>query len=678
MKTRYALAKSAAVLAIILAFAVAAISAPPAKRTPTKRAPNFNAVTSPDAAPTFRTGIVVKVKSASIAADGTITARAVITDPAGAPLDRLGIDTAGTVAISMICAVIPAGKAQYTSYTTTTLAATINKNPSQIQAANDSGGTFTQNGPGDYTYVFKTKAPTGFDKTVTHSIGVSAVRNLAEFGTFEEWANVSNDVFTFVPDGSPVKVTRDVVATKACNGCHNPLIGHGGSRIKVELCVMCHQPQTVNPDTQLTQDMPVLIHKIHMGSSLPSVKAGSPYRIWHRGAWSDFSEVTFPQRVANCEACHTKGPAQANNYLTNPSRAACGACHDNVNFATGENHVSLPQVTDGQCKNCHTTEAAYDFDASIPGAHQDPIRSASLPGIVVAIQKIANATPGNAPVVTFKVTDKAGTPLDISKLASIRVIMVGPNVDLGVMPEGMARVSEDPSKTAGANGVYSYTMTAKIPATSKGSFTVAIEARNTVKLLAGTLKARDAVDAAIPVQMAFAVDNSKVAARRQVVSNDKCNACHQSLGFIHGGGRPLAQECTLCHNPTLVDGTSKTTVNFATQIHSIHRGKDLANPYVIAGVNYQDVGFPGDLKDCTTCHLPGTYQADKVGAVAPVQTPGGFTPTTMPIAAACLGCHDSKTAASHALANTTAIGEACAACHGSSSEFSADKVHSRK
>ena len=673
MKTRYALAWAALTLAGTLVLASTASASPGAKR-----APNFNATVSPDASVMFRTGIKVAVKNASIADDGTITARVTITDPAGAPLDRLGIDTAGPVAISMIAAYIPAGKTQYTSYTTNTLAATINKNPSQIQAANDSGGAFVQNGPGDYTYTFKTKTPTTFDKTVTHVVGVSAVRNLAEFGEFIEWMNVANDVFTFVPDGSKVKVTRDVVATAACNKCHNQMFGHGGSRVKVELCIVCHTPQTTNPDTQLSQDMPVLIHKIHMGKNLPSVKAGSPYRIWHRGAWSDFSEVSFPQRVANCEACHTPGPAQADAYKTNPNRAACGACHDNVNFATGENHVDLPQVTDNQCKNCHTTEAEYDFDASIPGAHQDPIRSKSLSGVVLAIQKIANATPGNSPVVTFKVTDKAGNPIDISQLASIRVMIVGPNVDFGVGTEGMGRVSEDPSKTQGANGVYSYTMTAKIPATAKGSYTVAMEARNSVKLMPGTKKERVAVDAAIPVQMMFAVDNSKPFARRQVVADAKCNACHQSLGFIHGGGRPLAQECTLCHNPTLVDSTLKQTVSLATQIHSIHRGKALDNPYMLGTTNYQDVGFPGDLRDCSTCHLPGTYRVDNVKAVSPVLSPGSFIPNMMPIAAACLGCHDSKTAASHALANTNSIGEACGACHGNSSEFSADKVHARK
>ena len=62
---------------------------------------------------------------------------------------------------------------------------------------------------------------------------------------------------------------------------------------------------------------------------------------------------------------------------------------------------------------------------------------------------------------------------------------------------------------------------------------------------------------------------------------------------------------------------------------------------------------------------------------APVASTGGFTPTTLPTAAACQGCHDDKATASHALANTTAIGESCAVCHGQNAEFSMDKVHSR-
>jgi len=47
----------------------------------------------------------------------------------------------------------------------------------------------------------------------------------------------------------------------------------------------------------------------------------------------------------------------------------------------------------------------------------------------------------------------------------------------------------------------------------------------------------------------------------------------------------------------------------------------------------------------------------------------------MPVAAACLSCHDSDAAASHAYSNTSFFGESCATCHGEGKDFSVDKVH---
>jgi len=620
------------------------------------------------------TGIVVKIQSASIAKDGTITARATIVDSTGRALDRLGNTTPGTVSMSFIAAYIPAGQTQYVSYTTSVANPTISNNPPQTQAANDSGGTFTNNAVGDYTYTFKTKAPSNFDATATHSIGVSAQRNLAGYGTFDEWSETANDVFTFVPNGSPVTVTRSVASTTACNQCHDPLYGHGGSRLTVELCILCHQPQTINTDTGLTMDMKVLIHKIHMGSSLPSVIAGTPYKIYHRGAWEDFSNVVFPQDVRNCTTCH-QNATQADNWKTNPSAVACGSCHDNVNFATGQNHVGGPQPTDSQCKNCHVPVGELDFDSSVTGAHLIPSNAPQLSGLVLKVLSVTGATPGNSPVVTFSVMTKTGNPVDISTITSIRVVLGGANVDYGT--NGGMRVSENPVGTANNKGVYTYTMTNKIPAGATGSYTVSLEAYNNVTLMPGTTSQTTGTDMALPVEYYFSVDKSPVQARRQVVSTANCSACHVNLGFIHSGARGNTQECVICHNPTLTDGTSKQSVDFAVQIHSIHRGSDLANPYVLGTTNYQSVLFPGDLRDCTRCHMPGTYLVENVGAKAQVASPGGFTPTTGPIAAACQGCHDDQSTASHALANTTSLGESCNACHSAGMEFSVDRVHQR-
>src|ERR1039458_5679812 len=673
MRKHLAMASAVFALAAIVFFSPAS-----AQVRPGKKAVDFSTIAKLSGTTNSlgKTGVVVKIQSAAIAKDGTISVRATIVDSDGTALDRLGASTAGPVSMSFIAAYIPAGQTQYVSYTTTVAKATLNSNPSQIQAANDSGGTFTTNATGDYTYTFKTKAPVSFDPTVTHSIGVSAQRDLSEYGTYDEWSTTSNDVFTFVPNGSPVSVTRSVVTTNACNQCHDPLIGHGGSRLKVELCIMCHTPQTINPDTQLTQDMKVLIHKIHMGSSLPSVKAGTPYRIWHRGAWSDFSTVVFPQDVRNCTTCHAAAATQADAWKTNPGAAACGSCHDDVNFATGKNHVNLVEPDDKQCKNCHTANQVSDLDNSIPGSHLIPSNSTSLPGLVTKVISVTGATPGNAPIVTFIVNDNSGNGVDISKITTIRVVLAGPNTDYNTGP-GAIRVSENPATTKGTNGTYVYTMTNKIPAGAVGSYTVSIEASNTVTLLPGTVIATPAVYAALPVEFYFSVDKSAVVPRRQVVATAKCDACHMNLGFVHGGTRANVMECVECHNPALVDGTSNQSVNLAWQIHIIHRGENLVNPYTLGTTNYQDVRFPGDLRDCTACHLTGTYLVENVGAKALVASPGGFTKTTPPISAACQGCHDDIATASHALANTTILGESCTACHSASESFSVDRVHQR-
>ena len=116
---------------------------------------------------------------------------------------------------------------------------------------------------------------------------------------------------------------------------------------------MCHTPQTIDPDTGNTVDMKVFVHKIHMGKQLPSVQAGKPYQIigfnQARLRLVDGGSAVRSAALRVLPRARRPGAAQADAWLKNPSRAACGSCHDNVNFATGENHVNLPQVDDNQC-----------------------------------------------------------------------------------------------------------------------------------------------------------------------------------------------------------------------------------------------------------------------------------------------------------------------------------------
>ena len=132
-------------------------------------------------------------------------------------------------------------------------------------------------------------------------------------------------------------------------------------------------------------------------------------------------------------------------------------------------------------------------------------------------------------------------------------------------------------------------------------------------------------------------------------------------------------------------------INFNLLIHRIHTGenlKDAGKAYTVIGRNgsvndFTEVrypmmspqGTPGDTRNCAKCHVNDS-QATSLG-LKDVLDPQGFITPVKPNSSACIGCHVTAAASSHALANTTAIGESCVVCHGSSSEFSVDKEHAQ-
>ncbi len=666
------------ILLAVLLTAAALVSAPGPAFTP-----NQKAFYLPEAQANFvRPGLKFTIKSATIASDGTITAGFTITDPVGAPLDRLGINTPGTVSVSFICSYIPKGQTQYVAYTTRVQTSPIT-NVAATQATGEATGTFKQVADGEYTYTFTTKVPAGADLGVTTTIGAYGSRNLSEFGLPTSYADT---VYNFIPNGTKIALTpRDVIKTATCNKCHDQLGVHGGSRRSVELCVLCHTPQTTDPDTGNTVDLKVMIHKIHAGSSLPSVKAGKKYVIiGNAQSVNDFSDVVFPADSRNCFVCHDQksGASQA-TAVFNASRAACGSCHDDLNFATGDKHVNLPQVSDSQCTTCHTQKGELELDASIIGAHTvinnpNAVKNQATPeasGVNFEIVDVADGVAGKRPTVTFTIKDNKGNDIPPSKLSSLSLVLAGPTTDYSSF------VSENVLTAAGSSGGNNYwTFTNPIPATASGTYAVFIQGRQTVKLLPGTLKEVSINDAGRNKWKYFSVDKSPVVARRKIVDvATKCNSCHSDLAF-HGQNRNDTTFCVACHNPTNVSGSSATTVSvgidFPVMIHKIHRGSKLTAGYKIGTLDFSDVGYPGDLRTCTQCHIDGTQNLPVVGTNRlNVANPGGYINPTGPEAAACLACHDTKAAASHALANTSSLGEACSVCHGVNGDFSVTKVH---
>lgn len=629
-----------------------------------------------------RPGLVVKILSAEIATDGTAKARVQFTDPKGLPLDRLGITTPGPITAGLILATIPKGETTYVAYTTRVQTSPIT-NVAATQANADAGGTWAQVADGEYVYTFAQKAPTGYDRTATHTVAMYANRNLAEFDLSTYLADTT---FNFVPDGSKVTVVRDIVKTATCNKCHDKLSAHGTTgRSSVEVCVTCHQPQTSDPDTGNTVDMTTMVHKIHMGKELPSVKAGTKYQIIGFGqSVVDYSDVGFPADTRNCEACHdqTTTAVHKADYLK-PGRRACGSCHDNVNFATGENHANLAQTSDAQCSTCHAVQTDKEFDLSLKGAHTIPRFSKELPGTVFEILSVDDGSPGKKPTVTFSVKDKADKAIPMAEMTRLALVMVGSTTDYG------GDITEDVRATAkGDNGTYTYTFTAAIPATAKGTFSMGIEGYRNWTIAKGTKHEQVVRDAGVNKVMNFAVTDAKAVPRRTVVTLAKCNACHSSLS-LHGDNRNTIEQCVLCHNPTGNDSARRPagenpaqSIDFRSMIHKIHSGKELTEPYIIYGfggsVNqFNEVGFPGKRNNCSMCHVNGSEQLPLPATASKVVNARGPIPLMGPATAACTSCHTSMSAASHALINTSALGESCDTCHGPSAEFSVSRVHAQ-
>ena len=677
------------------------VSPPPAPTAKSFGPHELEAYMSNDGIAYIRPGLKIKVNSVTVSS-GKFIVDLNLTDNFDQPIDRLGKTTPGAVSISYIMAGYDATTRHYTSFATRTVAAapgTPGQGNSAVQATADSGGTTVDLETGHVKYTFKTTLPASFDPSKTCTLGIYATRNLTDQIGKNYYANVETD---FRPDGQPVAASQtwDKISTAACNNCHDPLAVHGGSRQDVKLCVLCHQEQSTDPDTGNTVDLKVMAHKIHMGKNLPSVLAGKPYQIIGFGnAVNDYSTVGLPMDIRNCARCHegtnpAAKPSQATAYLTNPSRAACGSCHDNVDWVTGANHVAGPQADDVACATCHIPDSGNEFDASVKGAHTIPLQSKQLLGIKASIVSVSNFKAGQKPTVIFKVTNNDGTPVDAGKFATFSPKLGGNTISYSKYFSETANGKSTFDATAGTT---TYTFTNAIPADATGTWTVSADFRRNVTLKRADGKADIALQESTapggnPIK--YVALTGTVVPRRTSVATANCNNCHAALA-LHGGQRGTVEECVICHNPTEGDQARRPasegapeSVSFQRLIHRIHTGDNLTQDFTIFGFggsknNFNEVRFPGDRTDCIKCHVStAAYSLPLQPGIASVTTLRDYFSPQGPATAACLGCHDNADAAAHAYLNTTTFGgttpqEACATCHGTGKDWDVVKVHAK-
>lgn len=327
-----------------------------------------------------------------------------------------------------------------------------------IRGNRENNGTLVDNKDGTYVYTFHTDIT---DPAQTcpaspcidadgNTVDTSYNSNLATRVAIQTRGSLPmvNGIYTFRPsDGATTGLTsREIVKTSKCNVCHNKLEAHD-ERIETQYCVMCHNPGstakgqigTVTGPTPI--DFKILIHKIHHGDALPSVTSGGDFGIYgFSGSLESFKDVAFPQDIRNCTKCHDGADtAQGDNWKTQPSKAACSSCHDDVYFGTiGDpakpyqtvSHIDVaaappynqtvgPNPDDGTCIQCHGSGQVAD----IAVVHTIPSKVArgkfkfvikAICGQPVGSNGTANTAavtacqPGGFPTVTFSVIDPTG------------------------------------------------------------------------------------------------------------------------------------------------------------------------------------------------------------------------------------------------------------------------------
>lgn len=639
------------------------------------------------------TGITITA-GATVAADETVTVAFKVDDDAAAAVNGL-TDADIRFTFAQLVPDVTGGTANWSSYlmnSTGTQAA--------YQYADTVGGVFVNNGDGTYTYTF------GDDVSALLAFtDLSANGNTHRIAT-QISSGVSNGWFDFVPTALtlgtpstvPVADPRQIVTTATCNTCHNAdgdgdgLALHGSGRRDVEYCVTCHNPDSTDPESGNTVDMKVMVHKIHFGKELPSVKNGGSYQIiGYRDSVHDYSTGGFPQPINDCTTCHVGGTASA-NWKELPTMATCTSCHDNIVFdGSGDgvasiNHTAGAQIDDSNCSSCHDSAGSnpivekhrWDQIKAAATGYSYVINSATFDDVTGEATVNYDILKGGTQMVVASDPEWAETVSGASRL-SMNFGWKGigeadyTNPGTGESAPGSAPGVDllvPANYTLNVGGDYTAVVALPDDAADAGTGIVFIEGHPAVAVITTTPATLDR----IPVDNAnveFVINDAAVDGRRAVVDLANCQACHDTLS-LHGSNRNNdITVCTTCHNSAntdipvrpgvTADGLVEQAIDFKYMIHRIHKGRNAyAGGITVYGHGgslheYKGEFPPGTpLNECSVCHI----------SAAEVELPlvDGMQGTTIlsgvladqtddlnisPTAAVCSSCHDGVNAVSH-------------------------------
>jgi OmcA/MtrC family decaheme c-type cytochrome len=184
---------------------------------------------------------------------------------------------------------------------------------------------------------------------------------------------------------------KAIVDIGKCNDCHQNLSLHGNNRTSnAELCATCHNPNATDIaqrvagtecDTlaggldDVTIDFKYMVHAIHRGALAGYKVCG------YRNSAHDYSDVTYPGKLENCEGCHLAGTYYPPDPTTAIATTIDAAPATNPDRSTPLGDIAISPAT-AVCSSCHkgdsaklhmelsggSFDAVKDADSRIPGA----------------------------------------------------------------------------------------------------------------------------------------------------------------------------------------------------------------------------------------------------------------------------------------------------------------------
>jgi hypothetical protein len=182
-------------------------------------------------------------------------------------------------------------------------------------------------------------------------------------------------------------------------------------------------------------------------------------------------ENSIRSGVTACFRCHGDpddagplvAPAQGDVALSQPSRRACGSCHDDVDWTrpyTANGLTMPPQVDDSSCASCHTP-------TSIDDAHRhpmlDPLFNPGLNGRILDAREAGTNDgdglfePGERIQVQFAFTNDAGIAVVPTGASTVQVLLAGPNGNRNLLLSSTIAVNTATATIGGQGGTGPWT-----------------------------------------------------------------------------------------------------------------------------------------------------------------------------------------------------------------------------